>query len=128
MSASASPPPGTRSPTPELSDVLVLARCDFFTTAQLWPLRHKINPELWLSNFMADEREHAIQLLNSFQYFSEDFVDEIFKAAVHTLSSVVTNPNDPFMARQNQWRSFIDGALFTYVTGENPNPTDSGYL
>ena len=35
-------------------------------------------------------------------------------------------PGDSFLTLQAKWRLFVDTVIITYVTGETPNPTDSG--
>jgi hypothetical protein len=48
---------------------------------QLWPYRNDMDPRRWLANFEEEEMGHAVALLNSFLYFSEQLVDELFVAA-----------------------------------------------
>jgi hypothetical protein len=106
----------------------VLSKCGYFVDVQLWPVATKMDPGRWLSNFTSDEQAHATQLLNAFLYFSSGLLDQILVAAFQTLSRVVTTTSDPFLTAQATWRSFCDRLVVTYVTGEKPSPTDSGYL
>jgi hypothetical protein len=106
----------------------VESKCDYFIDVQLWPLRTVISPRQWLENFQTSEIDHAIHLLNAFLYFSESTMDAMFKAAFQDLSRSVARPADSFLMLQASWRSFWDTLLVTYVTGETPNPTDSGFV
>lgn len=94
----------------------VLAKCDYFTTTHLWPVKDKIDPRQWLDNFNEEEKTSALQLLNFFMFLSEKLTDALFTSNIHNLNNI-------FRATKNNKTCY-----FTNVTGENPNPTDSGYL
>jgi hypothetical protein len=117
----------TKITAAEVNTEFLLAKCDYFLDIQLWPLLSAVNPRFWLENFLASERAHAIHLLNSFMYFSEPLVDEMFKAAVQRLSMRVVTGIGSLAAAQTAWQTFISSAIVTYVTGEMPNPSDSGF-
>src|SRR6267378_2337140 len=110
----------------EVDRHFVLSKCDYFLDVQIWPLRQVIDPKLWLENFTASEIDHAVHLLNAFLYFSEPFVDEMFKAAFQGLSRIVVPETDSFLTIQTSWREFVDKVVITNVTGETPNISDSG--
>jgi hypothetical protein len=112
----------------ELDVQFILAKCDYFAEVQVWPLQQKLSPARWLDNFEAADRNLAAHLLNGFLYFSEAMVDQMFGAAIQSLSSAVLETDSPFFLAQSAWRAFLDSAIITYVTGERPNPTDSGQL
>lgn len=111
----------------QVNQELLQAKCDYFVDVQLWPLKTLLHPEQWLLNFDNTELDHAIHLLNAFMYFSETLVNEMFVAAVQTLSRFIRGYNDSLLTSQALWREFLATARFTYVTGEVPNPTDSGF-
>ena len=111
---------------PGATEEIVIEKCNYFATVGLWPLRQVLDPDRWLSNFEDDERELAVHLLNQFMYFSEHLVDAIFRAAFQILSRSSTRPGESFLASHKDWRTYVDSAIITYVTGEEPNPTDSG--
>ncbi len=111
-----------------VSREFVLSKCDYFVEVQLWPIHHDLDPAGWLGNFANDEMEHAVHLLNSFIYFSKDLVNHMMIGAFQGLSRVVLSTDLPYLKAQETWRSFNDRLIITYVTGEQPNPTDSGYL
>lgn len=106
----------------------VLAKCSFFVDVQLWPILENVDPESWLSNFRPDEMDHALQLLNGFMYLSEPVTDAIFAASVQRLSRLVVGIGKPFHEAQRIWKAFLQTSLFTFVTGESPNPSDSGHI
>ena len=105
----------------------MLTKCDYFVDVQLWPLHKTLNARGWLGNFPEGEKDHAVHLLNGFLYFSPPLVDQMFVAAVQSVSSRFYSASDPFLTFQSKWQQFMDTAIVTYVTGEAPNPTDSGF-
>lgn len=111
----------------DLTRDFVIEKCEYFASVGIWPPKSVLNPELWLDNFGQDEMDHAVYLLNSFLYFSNYLMDEIFRSAVRTLSRSLMRSTDDCTSLQLKWQSFIGNAIVTYVTGEEPNPTDSGY-
>lgn len=111
----------------EVNRQFVLTKCDFFLEVQLWPLHNKLDPERWLSNFTTLEMNHAVHLLHAFMYFSQLLMDQMFSAAFQKISQAVRRANEPFLSTQAAWRSFVDNAIITHVTGETPRETDSGF-
>lgn len=109
-----------------VDEEFVLKKCAYFRDVGLWPRTEVVSPEQWLSNFTDEENPYAVQLLNSFQYFSEDLTNELFAAAFQGISSHVWLKHGPSVA--SVWASLVDRALICPVEGERPNPTDSGYL
>jgi hypothetical protein len=121
-------PPTVTAPTTQISvtkDVL-LKRAGFFRDVNLWPRAEVLSPERWLENFSEAELPLALSLLHSFQYFSEDLTNELFIAAFHSISAEMWQAHGA--AAPSRWRSFFDRVLVTPVEGEQPNPTDSGYI
>ncbi len=116
-----------RSLPVDLTRDFIIEKCEYFASVGIWPLKSVLAPESWLSNFQQHELNHALYLLNSFMYFSDTLVDEIFAAAVRTLSRLLMTSDDSCSSLKAKWQSFIDSAIVTYTTGERPNPTDSGY-
>ena len=99
-----------------------------FTHFQVWPLRSKLDPEGWLGNFNDDDRPFAYHLLNSFMYFSEAITNQLFEAAVQHLSQLIAQTLDDTTKLRDRWNAFLSEVVVTYVTGEDPHPTDSGYM
>ena len=111
-----------------VSTGFVLGKCDYFASLHLWPLQSEVNPRRWLENFQDSELEHAVHLLNSFMYFSDELVVELLKAAFQSLSKFVVRASQPYIQADSQWRQFRKKLVVTYVTGEKPSETDSGYI
>jgi hypothetical protein len=113
---------------PFLAEHDVLSKADYFVDVQLWPLHQSLDPRSWLANFLEAEKPHAIHLLNAFMYFSSYLVNQMLVAAFQSLSSELYEPGDSFLTLQAKWRLFMDTVIITYVTGETPNPSDSGLV
>src|SRR5262245_40185903 len=103
---------------PKVTKRDVLAKCEYFTRVQLWPVRTKIDPEGWLSNFLSGEEEHAVHLLNAFLYFPEPLVSEMFMSAFCSISSLIANPADGFLPVSTIWRTFLSRVILVPVMGE----------
>jgi hypothetical protein len=110
-----------------MSELDVLMNAEYFVDVQLWPLHHKLNAKGWLGNFTEAEKRFAAHLLNGFLYFCQDMVDQMLKIAFQGLSSRLLQSGDSYLALQSKWQQFVDTVIVTYVTGERPNPTDSGF-
>jgi hypothetical protein len=87
----------------------------------------KIKPQDWLENFEVAEMPYALQMLHKFVFFSDDMTDHLLASAFHQISSQVARGKS-FKTAEKDWDSFCNSAIITYVTGETPNPTDSGHL
>jgi hypothetical protein len=105
----------------------VVAKSRYFVDVQLWPTSPELDTRGWLSNFEEAEIEHAVNLLNAFSFLNDHITDELFRSAVHGLSATTSKNSPSFMAAQGSWRDFMSSLIVTYVEGEAPNPTDSGY-
>jgi len=109
----------------------VLAKCRYFKQVGVWsPLSEAPDPEQWLTNFSGlseDDQSLALDLLDSFMYFGEDQINQLFYAAVQFLSHIVTSEGQTLSHRREEWRRFLDAAIITSVTDdERPSVTDSG--
>jgi len=123
-----SPEPTSENPgAPRVTRENVMAKCDYFTRVQLWPLRSVLDPESWLKNFRPNEQDHAVHLLNSFMYFTPHLVHEMFAASIQALSRFVLQPGDSRITAQSAWSTFLGSAIIVPVAGETDNPSDSGY-
>ena len=85
-----------------------------------------MNHSAWLDNFTQEERPYALSILRSFLYLPKRVINAMLYSAVHSLSrrlaeGMVSTEVRPW------WRDFLSRAKFTYVQGEEPGPTDSGY-
>lgn len=112
---------------PEVNEEFVLTKCKFFASNQVWPLQRKLDPERWLANFETADRRLALQLLNSFMFFSDDLLDRMFVSAIQGLSRGETTRYTSRAERTTEWWRFLDNSVFTYPTGETPFAGDSGH-
>ncbi|MDA9425784.1 phosphoribosyltransferase-like protein [Bradyrhizobium sp. CCBAU 53380] len=112
----------------QVNQAFVLEKYNNFIDFQLWPLSSRLDPIGWLRNFTPAEQEFALHLLNSFSFFSDLLVREMFLAAFQNVSNQFHPISLDFGAAKLLWRQFCDELVVTFVTGENPNPTDSGFL
>jgi hypothetical protein len=107
---------------------LVINKCRSSIDFQLWPPEIDSRLEPWLSNFTDTEMEYALCLLNGLSFFSEKMVKQVFLSAVHELSSHIRVDGRTLVQERAAWQHFFDNVLITTVTGETPNPADSGNL
>ena len=112
------PNPDLALPTDLTRDYLI-GKCEYFSSIGIWPNKAVLDPERWLGNFLDEELEHALYLLNAFMYFSPTLVDQVFSASIRTIGRRMS---------EDQWKEFLDSVLVTLVTGEEPNVTDSGHV
>lgn len=113
---------------PFFNEEFVLNKCNFFVETHIWPLKNKLDPEGFLSNFSPQERVYAVHLINSFMYYSDFLLDNLLISVIRGLSKFVLPKGLHHSARVTAWKHFLDNALFTFPTGENPSVTDSGHL
>jgi hypothetical protein len=106
----------------------ILGKCEFFTDVRLWPLSAQLDPRQWLTNFGAAEQPYALRLLDGFLFFSKELVDAMFVAGFQAVSTFVSRPGSMPLAVQSAWVQFCSDVVITYVEGEVPNVTDSGYV
>lgn len=116
-----------RVPPVAVTKEFVLSKSRYFIDVQLWPIAPNLDPKGWLSNFKDDEMEYAVNLLNAFSFFNDQMTDELFRSAIHGLSAGIVAGSPSFVAAQGSWRGFMSSVIITYVEGEIPNPTDSGF-
>lgn len=101
----------------------VLSKCDFLTETHLWPLRAKLDPRGWLSNFTDDELQTAVLLLDGFLYFPADFIDELFIAGFRSLTRYFVGRSEEETV--TKWNEFFDNVILTGIGGELPNVSES---
>ena len=110
------------------SDILqkeVLAKCDVLKTAGFWPSEPTLRPRAWLENFDQSDQGTAAFLLDKFTYYNAEMTDALLKASYQSLGDgLVQSAN----ASASDILSELPNSVFTPVTGETPNPTDSGNL
>lgn len=104
----------------------VLAKCEALKRSGFWVNEPKIRPRAWIGNFDETDRPIAAVLLDNFTFFSDKLTDRLLVSAFHNLGDGSNKgPNAPPLM---EILRAISTAKITPVTGETPNPTDSGYL
>lgn len=111
---------------PEVNEAFVKSKCEFLIDTQLWPLSQRLDPFGWLNNFSGRERALAVHLLNSFMYFSNAMIDQLFVAGFRGLSRRIASSGSR-TSRIRTWEHFLSDVIVTFPTGEEPNVSDSGY-
>lgn len=91
----------------------------------MWPSEPLIRPRAWLNNFDTPDKGTAAYLLDKFIFYNERLTNSLLVSSYHSigdgLSKGFDTPNPTTLVQS------LETACFTLVTGENPNPTDSGY-
>jgi hypothetical protein len=105
----------------------VLTACEALIDFHAWD-HTKLDPRGWLSNFDQSDMQLAMVLLGRFTFYSDQLVDQLFRAAFQSLSNVPNNPWKPFDVARANWVDFCSRAIVTIVQGEQPNPSDSGWF
>lgn len=82
----------------------------------------EIDPTGWMGNFDDEDKAVAAALLESFVFYNDDMVSSLLRSA---LASIAADPE--FETGPVAWDEFLDRALVTFPSGEEPSPTDSGY-
>lgn len=113
---------------PNVTHENVVAKATFFVDAQLWPLETQLNVSGWMNNFLPDERDYAVHLLNAFIYVSQPLMNKMFETAVANLSRTVVRSKKNLVRARSEWGRFLSSALFVRVTGERPHDADSGFI
>ncbi len=98
-------------------------RRNFFRTVQVWPIREDFDCEGWIDNFSGDEeRLIATKILSEFLYFPKKMLDRLFYdsvgCAISRIQGRLKISTDDFYKKN---------VLYSYIPGENANPSDSGY-
>ena len=96
----------------------------YFRETLLWPLADDLNFEDWLGNFKDGfEREIAQHILNFFIYVPDKMIDQM-------LSTVIGKCGYYLKQERGLWShdDFKRNCFYSFIQGETPNPTDSGYL
>jgi len=105
----------------------IIDGCDKLVDFQAWS-RTKIFPDRWLTNFEEKERPFAVYLLSKFIFFSDALTDQLFISAYQGISNFLPGEWQSIDRQRAKWNHFLNSALITIVQGENPNPSDSGWL
>lgn len=99
-----------------------IERAKYFQTVHAWPLSDKLNYEGWLSNFQSeDDLNIACLILDFFIYFSEGLMDNLLVTSIGNSGRFLSKE---FPGWNHDY--FKEKCIYSFIPGENPNPTDSG--
>ncbi|WP_409424609.1 MULTISPECIES: hypothetical protein [unclassified Pseudoalteromonas] len=96
----------------------VVSKCEVLVKSGLWDDHEKLRVRGWLNNFDEVDKYIAAKLLDRFIYYSNKHTDALLKAAYNSIGA----------DQDKSLCNMLDDVIFTPVTGEEPNPTDSGHL
>ena len=104
----------------------VLARCEALKRAGMWLPEPRIRPRAWIENFDDDDKILAAQLLERFVFYNQRLTDSLLTASFYSIADGLKK--GPAAPSREQLLQALPNAVFTPVSGETPNPTDSGYF
>jgi len=104
----------------------VIAKCEALKAAGLWLKEPKIRPRAWINNFEIEDRPAAAFLLDKFTFYNTELTRKLLIASYNSLGDGL--PKSPNAQSLEALLNSLTSAVLTPVKGENPNPTDSGYL
>ena len=111
--------------TREFSDIrnAFEERRNFFRNVQVWPTREEFDCEGWIDNFSGDEEKFlATKMLSDFLYFPKKMLDRLFYDSVGSAIARIQSRFKDFSAD-----FYKKNIIYSYIPGENSNPSDSGY-
>lgn len=104
----------------------VLDKCETLKDVGFWLPVKSVRPKAWLSNFEESDKYFAAFLLEKFTYYNNQLTDSLLASSYYSIGDGL--PKGPTAPTGEQLISSLSTAVFTPVTGESPNPTDSGNL
>ncbi len=104
----------------------VIEKCDVLKKSGLWLPEPSIRPRAWLGNFEAEDKGIASLMLDKFTFYNRNFTDRLLIASYYSIGDGLEK--GPQAPTSDELTKSLRSAVYTPVTGEIPNPTDSGYL
>lgn len=104
----------------------VLARCEALKRAGMWLPEPRIRPRAWIDNFDDGDQILAAQLLERFVFYNQRLTDSLLTTSFYSIADGLKK--GPTAPTREQLLQALPNAVFTPVSGETPNPTDSGYF
>lgn len=101
-----------------------LTKCKYYRDIRLWPLSDEFNYDQWLANFQeGEERDIAMRILEFFTYFPDAIINQM-------LITVIGKCGYFLKSYKPDWTHdmFKSDCYYSYIPGEDPNPTDSGHI
>lgn len=104
----------------------VLARCEALKRAGMWLSEPRIRPRAWIDNFDDVDKILAAQLLERFVFYNQQLTDSLLITSFYSIADGLKK--GPAAPTREKLLQALPNAVFTPVSGETPNPTDSGYF
>jgi hypothetical protein len=104
----------------------VISKCEAFKKASLWPSEQILKPRAWLNNFEDSDKYIAAVLLNHFIFYNDQLTNYLFLSSYQSIGDGYSK--GPSAPDKNTLLNALKTAIYAPVEGENPNPTDSGYI
>lgn len=101
-----------------------LTRSDYFRSVQVWPTSDELDYKGWLNNFSGEEEKNlAALILDFFMFFPKKMIN-------YMLTKTVGYAGYALAIHFSDWehKHFKNRCIYTFITGENPSPTDSGHI
>jgi len=97
---------------------------NYFRDVQACPLSDKFNYKGWLGNFKDKyEKELASLMVDFFNYYPENMVNQMLRTSVGRAGYELSKYFSDWKHEDFKYR-----CCYTFIPGENPNPSDSGNL
>ncbi|MBH8491723.1 hypothetical protein [Acinetobacter baumannii] len=96
---------------------------------QSWPQQRYFNTQGWVQNFRKSEIPYALRLIDNMTYYSDEMSKALFKSAFHRLCKIILQNETCVHYNQASinWQTFKNSAYIIPISGETPNPSDSGF-
>ncbi|TDP13003.1 hypothetical protein DFR39_101477 [Roseateles asaccharophilus] len=92
----------------------------------MWLSEPTIRPRAWIENFDDNDKILAAQLLERFVFYNQRLTDSLLTTSFYSIADGLKK--GPTAPAREQLLQALPNAVFTPVSGETPNPTDSGYF
>lgn len=97
--------------------------CDFFRNVRVWPLETNLDYEGWISNFIGTQDQYLASLiLCNFIYYPQAMIRKLLYDAVGNACGYFKKSD--FCWQHDHHKRKV---LYSFIPGETPNPTDSGF-
>lgn len=97
--------------------------CDFFRSIRIWPLEANLDYEGWVNNFNGTKDQYlASIILWHFIYYPQSMIQKLLYDAVGNACGHFKESNLCWQHDHHKRNVF-----YSFIPGERPNPTDSGF-
>lgn len=101
-----------------------LERFRFFRQIQILPVAGVFDFEGWMENFSGmEERYIAAKILSGFMYYERGMVNRLLYDAIGNVIADIRK-----IRKSNGCNFYLKEVIYSFIPGETPSVTDSGYL